>query len=715
MPSLDPHFDRKLAAIFQAEAVEHVRRMEVCLAQLEQAGGGNEAGQPLEALFRSAHSLKGAARAVGEHLVESVCHAAENLLAGVQRGRLAWSMELADALQDTVAALARVLVERTGPPGAMAELLPRLERLEQDGPLPAPATAAPETPASTPAPPPPAATEAPHFEPTVRIGVERLARLLYQVEELAAAKAGAAQQLAQLEAALASSDRFRSRWGASHPEAVQDWDQHQSQLRALQAQARQEQRQWAGTVDALLANVKATLLLPIGSMHPFLVATVRELARSQGKEVELRMSGQAVEIDRRLLEELRGPLVHLLRNAIDHGIEPPAQRLAGGKSARGLVELRVLARSGGRVELTVADDGAGIDATRLAQAAKDLDLPLPEEQDPDALLTLVFNSGISTSDQLTRVSGRGLGLSIVRETIERLGGTVSIRSQAGQGTSFVIVLMPSLATYRAVEVEVAGRSLLVPTQRIERCLRLAPDAPRRLGARQVLPLGDADLPLVSLAALLGLPAAADPPERLACLVLVAGHQRLAVTMDAIGGEQEVLGKPIDAAAGRTPMVIGAAVVRPGCLAPILNVPELVRMALTGTASAEPARIQARRQGRSVLLAEDSITSRTLLKNILELAGHSVEVAVDGAQALEKLRAGRFDVVVSDIEMPRLDGIGLTRAIRRDPAFAHLPVVLVTSLGSPADRERGADAGANAYIVKRGFDQGNLLQAITELA
>ncbi|HYD75529.1 MAG TPA: response regulator [Ramlibacter sp.] len=549
----------------------------------------------------------------------------------------------------------------------------------------------------------------------MRIGVERLARLLYQVEELAAAKAGAAQQLAQLEAALASSDRFRSRWGASDPEAMQDWDRHQSQLRALQAQARQEQRQWAGTVDALLADVKATLLLPVGSLHPFLLATVRELARSQGKEVELRMSGQAVEIDRRLLEELRGPLVHLLRNAVDHGIEPPAQRLATGKPARGLVELRVVARSGGRVEIVVADDGAGIDASRLAQAAKQLDLPLPEEQDPDALLALVFNAGISTSDQLTRVSGRGLGLPIVRETLERLGGTVSVRSQPGQGTSFVIVLMPSLATYRAVEVEVAGRSLLVPTPRIERCLRLAPDGPRRLGARQVLPLGDADLPLVSLAALLGLPAAADLPERIACMVLVAGHQRLAVTVDAIGGEQEVLGKPIDAAAGRTPMAIGAAAVRPGCLAPILNVPELVRMALAGAASAEPARAPARRQGRSVLLAEDSITSRTLLKNILELAGHSVEVAVDGAQALEKLRAGRFDVVVSDVEMPRLDGIGLTRAIRRDPAFAHLPVVLVTSLGSPADRERGADAGANAYIVKRGFDQGNLLQAITELA
>lgn len=715
MPSPDQHFDRKLAAIFQGEAAEHVQRMEACLAQLEQAGGEDEARQPIEDLFRAVHSLKGAARAVGEHQVETVCHAVESLLAGVQRGRLGWSAGLADALHEAVAALARVLVERNGPRGTLGALLPRLEHLDREMELQSSTAAMPAFAASpVPAAAPPTAAEAPAFEQTVRIGVERLDRLLYRVEELAGAKAGAARHLAQLDAALASSARFRSRWVASSPDAAQAWEQHQSHLRSLRSVARHEERQLAGAVDALLADVKTTLLLPVGSLSPFLMATVRELARSQGKDVELRIGGEEVQIDRRLLDELRVPLVHLLRNAVGHGMEPPAQRMAAGKPPRGLLEIRVVARSGGRVEITATDDGAGIDTARLAEAAKDLGMPLPEPDDPGALLRLVFGLGISTADRLTPVSGRGMGLPIVRDTIERLGGTIDVHSQAGKGTSFTIVLMPSLATYRAVEVKVAGRSLLLPTPRIERCLRVAPDVPRTVGAHQVVRVGDVDLPLVSLAALLDMPCASELPSRISCLVLGTGDQRVTVTVDEIGGEQEVLGKPIEAA-GRSPVVSGAAVVRTGALAPILNVPELVRMALAGTGNATPAWIPTRPLGRSVLLAEDSITSRTLLKNILELAGHSVEVAVDGVQALEKLRCGAFDLVVSDIEMPRLDGIGLTRAIRHDPAFAHLPVVLVTSLGSPDDRERGADAGANAYIVKRGFDQGNLLQAITELA
>lgn len=716
MPAPDPRLARQLAAIFQVEAAEHVQRMQACLAQLEQASGAEDARSPIESLFRAVHSLKGAARAVGELQVETVCHSAENLLAGIQRGRLDWSSELAHALDEAVTALARVLVERKASPDTLAGLPPRLGRLDRASPGRAWTEAAPPAAAAVP-PQPPTAPEAPPASlPTVRIGVERLDRLLYRVEELAASRVGAARHVAQLEAALASAGRVRVSGAAGSPESAQAWEQHRSQLRSLHSAARHEERQIAGAIEALLADVKSTLLLPVGSLEPFLAATVRELARSQGKELELRVAGEEVEIDRRLLDELRVPLVHLLRNAVGHGLEVPAQRVAAGKRASGLIEVSVVARSGGRAEITVSDDGAGIDTARLAQAARDLGLPVPEPDDPDALLGLVFGAGISTADHLTRVSGRGIGLPIVRDTIERLGGTITVHSKAGQGTSFLITLTPTLATYRAVEVQVAGRSLLLPTPRVERCLRVAPEVPRTVGSRQVLPVGDADLPLASLSALLGLSATpAETPNWISCVVLGSGNGLIALTVDAIVGELEVLGKPIEAADAGSPIVTGAAVVRTGTLAPILNVPELVRMALAGIGATSPARPPARARGRAVLLAEDSITSRTLLKNILELAGHSVEVAVDGAQALEKLRAGAYDVVVSDIEMPRLDGIGLTRAIRRDPAFAHLPVVLVTSLASPADRERGADAGANAYIVKRGFDQGRLLQAITELA
>jgi two-component system chemotaxis sensor kinase CheA len=354
---------------------------------------------------------------------------------------------------------------------------------------------------------------------------------------------------------------------------------------------------------------------------------------------------------------------------------------------------------------------------RLAQAARELQLTVPEDGDPAQLLPLVFGAGVSTAPQLTAVSGRGIGLAIVRETVERLGGTITVASEPGRGTTFSLGLTASLANYRAVEVRAGGRNFLLPTARVEHCLHITPAAVRIVGDRQAVAVGGQDLPLTSLAALLRLPTSAALQSRIPCLLLAAGERRIALAVDEIRGEQEVLGKPVEGDLVLSPVISGAAVIPGGGTVPILNVSELVRIAIGegGRQPAPHAAVSARPLGRTVLLAEDSITSRTLLKNILELAGHRVEVAVDGAEALQRLREASFDVVVSDVEMPRLDGIGLTRAIRADPALAHLPVVLVTSLGSPDDRERGAEAGANAYLVKSSFDQGNLLGAIAELA
>ena len=732
MPRSDAQFDRKLAAIFQAEALEHVQRMQASLAGAD----GDVPARALELLFRSAHSLKGAARAVGEHEVETVCHAMEGVLAAVQRGRLAWSPAIGDALHDVVAALGRGLQQRA-PPGTLAALVPRLETLQRAaepergapaataaslaGPAPA-ATTPPAAPAPTaappaPAPPPPAAPPAGEGEQTVRVGVERLGGLLYQVEELVATKVESRQHIDRLGEVLASFGALRLQASPAAPVEQRAWQQHEALLRGVRAAAVREHRQLGAAVDALLSDVKKTLLLPVGSLRPMMSAAVRELARSQGKDVELRISGDEVEMDRRLLEELREPLLHLLRNAIGHGMELPQQRVAAGKPARGLVEVAIASRSGGRVEINVRDDGAGIDTQRLAQAARDLQLPVPEDGDSSGLLPLVFGAGVSTAPQLTQVSGRGIGLAIVRETAERLGGTATVASTPGRGTSFTMTLTTSLATYRAIEVRAAGRSFLLPTARTEHCMRVAPGELRAVGQQQTVSVGEQSLPLASLAAVLDLPASGAAAGKIACVVLAAGERRIALAVDEIRGEQEVLGRPIDAGLALSPVVAGTAVLASGEAAPILNVSELVRIATRegGRAMGAAFQVSARPRGRSVLLAEDSITSRTLLKNILELAGHRVEVAVDGAEALAKLREGSFDVVVSDVEMPRLDGIGLTQAIRRDPALARLPVVLVTSLASPADRERGAEAGANAYIVKSSFDQGRLLEAIAELA
>jgi two-component system chemotaxis sensor kinase CheA len=277
------------------------------------------------------------------------------------------------------------------------------------------------------------------------------------------------------------------------------------------------------------------------------------------------------------------------------------------------------------------------------------------------------------------------------------------------------MLLPlSLATFRAIEVRAGGRTFLLPTAQVERCVGLEPHQVRAVGLQQTVPLGDQQLPLAALAALLDLPQ--SPAGRLSCLVLRSGERSVALAVDEVLAEQEVLSKPVARGLTTTPMIAGVAAVGAGRAVPILNGAELVRAALRegGRGVVAPVTVRAKAAGRQLLLVEDSITSRTLLRNILEVAGYRVEAAVDGMQALQKLREMPFDAVVSDIEMPNLDGIGLTEGIRADPQLTHLPVVLVTSLGSPADRERGAEAGANAYIVKSSFEQGHLLQALQEL-
>ncbi|MHB1124494.1 MAG: hybrid sensor histidine kinase/response regulator [Ramlibacter sp.] len=739
MTSAGAPFERKLSAIFAAEATEHVQRMQACLLQLEGGAAGAEQGRSLQLLFRATHSLKGAARAVGRREVEAVCHVMESLLVALQRGRLAWSSALGDALYDAAGAIERHIAGGPGPAaaGELALLLPRLAQFEAAAQRSAPAGAEGERQQATqPAPAPlcaagggAAALAAPRDAvpvapdrtrpETVRIPAEHLERLLHDVEELVAVKLGVERRVQTVASARTSLAALQAATAGTQGTGAAALAEHGRQLRAVEAAARHDRRELEAAADALLTNVKKALLLPAASLSPFLVATVRELARSQGKDVQLRLEGDNVQMDRRLLQELREPLVHLLRNAIAHGIERAEVRARRGKASQGQLTVALAPRSGGRVVVTVADDGGGVDTDRLVQAAREAGVAVPAQPQPGELLQLVFGSGVSTAQQLTHVAGRGEGLAIVRDTVERLGGTVTVDSAPGQGTAFTMELPLSLATLRAIEVRASGQSYLVPTVQVDRCVRFATGELGAVGAQLTAPLGEQRVPVVGLAALLGsaaVPAAGT--DKINCLVLRSGQRLTAVAVEEVRGEQEVLSKPVGRGLTKSTIVSGAALAASGLTLPILNVAELVRLAAGDGRPGAPAMVlapAARRTPRRILLAEDSITSRTLLKNILELAGYGVELAADGAEALEKLRAGRFDAVVSDIEMPNLDGIGLTRAIRADAALARLPVILVTSLASREDRERGAEAGASAYIVKSSFDQGNLLQAVEELA
>jgi two-component system chemotaxis sensor kinase CheA len=375
---------------------------------------------------------------------------------------------------------------------------------------------------------------------------------------------------------------------------------------------------------------------------------------------------------------------------------------------------------GSRVEIVVSDDGKGVDIGRVRDAAIRAGFITADQAKTmasDEALELLFASGLSTSPIITDLSGRGLGLAIVREKIERLGGTVTAESRSGSGTTFRLVVPLTLATFRGVLVEVSGQTFVIQTVSVQRVLRLGPDDVRTVENRETICVDGHAVSLVGLADVLGLTGRSrGGGQRMAVLVGASGS-RVAFRVDDVLGEQEITTKSLGTQLVHVRNVAAATVAGRGTVIPILDPADLVRSATSGSSmTSVTAPDTAKREGRRrVLVVEDSITSRTLLKNILEAAGFEVATAVDGLDGLTALRSGGFDLVISDVDMPRMNGFELTAKIRADRKIAELPVILVTALGSQQDREYGIEVGANAYIVKSSFDEGNLIEIARRLA
>jgi two-component system, chemotaxis family, sensor kinase CheA len=442
--------------------------------------------------------------------------------------------------------------------------------------------------------------------------------------------------------------------------------------------------------------------------------------------VELVIQGGEIEIDRRILEAMKDPLIHLLRNSIDHGIEKPAVRESRHKPPRGTITLAISQKDSGNAEVLVADDGAGIDVALVKAAAgrvgsrSVVNGQRAGEQDA---LALIFASGVSTSPFITDLSGRGLGLAIVREKVDGLGGSIKVESQHEVGTAFRIVLPLMLANFRGVIVRAGGQLFVIPAANVERVMSVACKDVRTVENRETISLGGQAVAMVRLSDVLALPRSREvgsQADAIEAAVLGQGGVRIAFGIEEILGEQEVLVKALGPQLVRVRNVAGASVLGTGQVVPVLNVSDLLKSAarhvvLPALPDDQPTPGKLGRADKpSILVVEDSITSRSLLTGILESAGYRVTAAVDGIDGYTTLKTGTFDLVVSDVEMPRMDGFDFTAKVRADKKLAQLPVVLVTALESREHRERGIDAGANAYIVKSSFDQSNLLEVIRRL-
>ncbi len=434
--------------------------------------------------------------------------------------------------------------------------------------------------------------------------------------------------------------------------------------------------------------------------------SVRDLCATLGKDAVLEISGEQVRVDRRLPELLRDPLLHLLRNAIDHGIESPRERKAAGKPARGKIQIHISSRDG-HVFLRLKDDGRGIDRARVKAVALErglIDAARAEQISDEEITDLIFVAGFSTAAAVTETSGRGVGLDVVRENLQQLGGHVEVHSEAGKGTEFLLSMPLSLATSRGLFVEVGTEVYCLPLEAVEEVVAVQPSDLGVSQGRFVLQRRGEPLVFAPLATLIANGSAATARRGGYAIVLNVLERRVALGAEQLLGQEETVVKSLSPGTPRLEFVAGATTLADGRVATLLDPNALVEAALRSTAAGATV------ERGTVLVADDSLTSRALIAATLERAGYRTLVECDAPAALATLQRERVDLVIADVEMPgAIDGIGLVREIRASPRLKHMPVILVTSLGAAEDRARGAQAGANAYVVKKDFDPAHLLQ------
>jgi two-component system chemotaxis sensor kinase CheA len=644
--------DAELWQAFNDEATQRLDEMESALLAIE---SGDAGAGTIDSLFRNAHTIKGMAGMLGLDDVGAVAHATENILS-VARDTATFPADLADPLLHATGAIrAHVSGDHVPVDAVLAELASRLAAMSPTGPA--------EQTVLADAGPGPAHGPS-GDQRSVRVPTGKIDRLLDIAGE-------AMQDGRRLAHALGAE--------ASLPEGIAD---------ALAASA--------SSLDELKDSAIKMRMLPLGAIAGPLPRAVRDLARAAGKNVEFTVTGAETELDRVILESLADPLMHLLRNAVAHGIEPPAAREQAGKPARGRVELRALPH-GGLVEIIVADDGTGVSPEVAEQARRE-----------GSLADVLARAGYSTAGEVTEMAGRGVGLDAVKNYAHSLGGGFEIRSRPGQGMEVILLLPLALVLLNVLLFERGQAVFGVPLASVQEVVTVPETA--TIQGRPSLNLRGRPLPVADVAALLG---AQAPPlgSRPPALIIAVLSRWIAVVCDVLLGEEEVVVKPLGPLLADVGDYLGAAILGDGRIA-LLAEPAALARERPATALRP---LELRPAAPRILVVEDSFTVRELQRSILEAAGYEVVTARDGSEALRIInRDSGITLVVTDLEMPGLDGLELVRAIRADPAHAALPVVIVTSRGSEQSQREGIAAGADAYMAKRGFDQQTLLATVERL-
>ncbi|WP_372821413.1 hybrid sensor histidine kinase/response regulator [Pseudomonas parafulva] len=748
--------DASLLELFSLEAEAQTQVLSAGLLALERNPAQVD---QLEACMRAAHSLKGAARIVGIDAGVSVAHVMEDCLVAAQERRLLLRPEHIDALLQGTDLLMRIATPgdtqaETAVPAFLVQMAMLLDPSSAPAPdaagaaaTPSPLAMPPEVP-TTPVEPEAEVEPAPAARGGKRAGegAERVLRVTAdRLNSLLDLSSKSLVETQRLKPYLASLQRLKR----MHGQGMRALDGLKSQLEGsgqsaevldalaqtqrLLAETQQILQQQAADLDEFgwQASQRAQLLYDTAlacRMRPFAdVLTgqsrmVRDLGRSLGKQVRLLIEGEKTQVDRDVLEKLEAPLTHLLRNAVDHGIEQPERRLLAGKPSDGTLRLRA-SHQAGLLILELSDDGAGIDLERLRRSIVDRALSPAEtvaQMSEAELLTFLFLPGFSLRDQVTEVSGRGVGLDAVQHMVRELRGSIELTQVAGQGCCFHLEVPLTLSVVRSLVVEVGGEAYAFPLAHIERTLDVPAEAIVQIEGRQHFWHEDRHIGLVAASQLLNRPAAQEEADNLRVVVIREREQLYGVAVERLIGERVLVVMPLDPRLGKVQDISSGALLDDGSVVLIIDVEDLLRSVDKLLSTGRLERIdRGARAGRGVarkriLVVDDSLTVRELQRKLLGTRGYDVAVAVDGMDGWNALRSEDFDLLITDIDMPRMDGIELVTLVRRDNRLQSLPVMVVSYKDREEDRRRGLDAGADYYLAKASFHDDALLDAVVEL-
>jgi len=577
---------------------------------------------------------------------------------------------------------------------------------------------------------------------TIRVATKKLDNLMNQIGELLITKIKLDQRLHEVkvltdlsadvynklqhaqkivsvggeELTPATLNSFRNLFNKAHQRALE----FDTQLNRIHHDLAEDRNQMSLITDELQKDIKKTRMLPFYTAVEVLPRMVRDLAVEEEKEARLEIEGGEVELDKNILENIKDPLIHLIRNAIDHGIERPEERKKKGKPAEGVIRIHA-SQQGDSVLVSVEDDGNGIPLELIKKAAVKKNLFTTsqlEQMSEHQLYDLIFQPGFSTSKILTDVSGRGVGMDVVKNNIEKLKGLVNVDSKPGVGTTFTMKLPLTMVTLQTLKVQVREATYSIPTSSIESTVEVLPEQIFTLEGQEAITYNQRPIPVVHMEEILELPSGEESPDERKRPVVIMGsaEKRVAFLVDKLVGEDAVVAKPLSSYLERVRNISGATILGNGKVSLILNVSDLIE-----SAQYQKLRKKRRKGGevkeeakKTILVIEDSLTTRTLEVSILESAGYEVVAAADGQEGYVKLMNQKCDVIVTDIQMPHMDGFTFTHKVKSDHNYQHIPVILLTSLESPAEKSRGVEVGADAYIVKSSFDQNNLLETIKRL-